>query len=312
MSALRQSERAKPDLATAVAGVALPAPILTASGTSGHGAELAPYGDLAALGAVVVKSLSAEPWPGNPAPRVAELAGGMLNSVGLQGTGVTAWREQDLPALIDSGARVVASIWGRSVEAFAEAARLLAGAPGVVAVEVNVSCPNVEDRSRMFAHSAAATAEAVRAARACGFPLWAKLSPNVADITEIAGAALGAGAAGLTLVNTLLAMSIDLETRRPALGAGGGGLSGPALHPVAVRAVWECRQAFPDAGIVGVGGVMRGSDAVELLLAGADAVEVGTATFRDPRAPWRVLRELERWCRQHGVRQVRELVGGDP
>ena len=161
----------------------------------------------------------------------------------------------------------------------------------------------------MFAHSPSATAEAVEAAGAAGLPRWAKLSPNVADLCEVAGAALGAGAEALTLVNTLLGMSIDVERRRPALGAGGGGLSGAALHPVAVRAVWECHDAFPEVPIVGVGGVSNGEDAVELLLAGASAVEVGTATFADPRAPARVLAELEQWCAREGVSEVGELVG---
>jgi dihydroorotate dehydrogenase (NAD+) catalytic subunit len=307
----------RPDLATRVGSVGLANPVMTASGTSGRGAELGRYGPLSALGAVVVKSLSAEPWPGNPAPRVHGVAAGMLNSVGLQGPGVEAWLADDLPALVAAGATVVASIWGRSVDEFEKAAGLLAGARGIAAVEVNVSCPNVEDRSRMFAHSPSATAEAVAAAGSgaagsgagAGPPRWAKLSPNVADLCEIAAAALGAGAEGLTLVNTLLGLAIDLEARRPVLGAGGGGLSGPALHPVAVRAVWECRAAFPDAGIVGVGGVGSGDDAVELLLAGADAVQVGTATFQDPRAPWKVLAGVERWCRRHGASSVRELVG---
>lgn len=298
------------DLSARLGSVVLPNPVMTASGTSGHGVELAAYGRLGALGAVVVKSLSAEPWPGNPAPRVRETTGGMLNSVGLAGPGMAAWLEEDLPALAAAGARVVVSIWGRTVEGFAAAAAPLAAArpPTVVAVEVNVSCPNVEDRARMFAHSARATAEAV-AATECGVPRWAKLSPNVPDICEIAGAALDAGAESLTLVNTLLGMSIDLDRRRPALGGVGGGLSGPAVHPVAVRAVWECREAFPAAGIVGVGGVMTGTDAVELLLAGADAVQVGTATFCDPRAPWRVLGEVERWCRRRGVGATKDLVG---
>jgi dihydroorotate dehydrogenase (NAD+) catalytic subunit len=297
------------DLTTGVGSVSLPNPVMTASGTAGHGAELGAYGALSDLGAVVVKSLSPGPWEGNAAPRVHEVAAGMLNSVGLQGPGVPTWVAVELPALVALGARVVASIWGRRVEDFAEAAKGLAGAPGVVAVEVNVSCPNVEDRSRMFAHSPSATAEAVEAAAAAGLPRWAKLSPNVADLCEVAGAALGAGAEALTLVNTLLGMSVDVERRRPALGAGGGGLSGPALHPVAVRAVWECREAFPDAGIVGVGGVSNGTDAVELLLAGADAVQVGTATFRDPKAPWKVLAGVERWCRHHRVGRVADLVG---
>lgn len=297
------------DLSTRVGSVPLPNPVMTASGTAGHGAELGAYGPLGELGAVVVKSLSAEPWAGNPAPRVHEVAAGMLNSVGLQGPGVPAWVAGELPPLVASGSRVVASIWGRRVEEFAAAAAGLCGASGVVAVEVNVSCPNVEDRSRMFAHSPAATAEAVAAAGAAGLPRWAKLSPNVADLCEVAGAALDAGAEALTLVNTLLGMAVDVERRRPALGAGGGGLSGAALHPVAVRAVWECRAAFPSAGIVGVGGVSSGADAVELLLAGADAVQVGTATFRDPRAPWKVLDGVARWCDRHRVARVADLVG---
>ncbi|MGP8059175.1 MAG: dihydroorotate dehydrogenase [Acidimicrobiales bacterium] len=299
-----------PDLATAVGTLTLPNPVMTASGTAGHGAELEAYGRLSDLGAVVVKSLSAEPWPGNAAPRVHEVAAGMLNSVGLQGPGVEAWLDDDLPALRAAGARVVVSIWGHRVEDFAKASALLAGTAGLSAVEVNVSCPNLEDRAKMFAHSPAATAEAIEAAAGAGLPRWAKLSPNVADLVEIAGAALGAGAEALTLVNTLLGMAIDPDTRRPVLGAGGGGLSGPALHPVAVRAVFECRAAFPRAGIIGVGGVMGADDAVELLLAGADALQVGTATFRDPRAPWKVLDGIGRWCRRRGVRSLDEVIGG--
>ncbi len=297
------------DLSTAVGSVVLPNPVMTASGTAGHGAELGDYGALDGLGAVVVKSQSVGPWPGNPAPRVHEVGAGvgMLNSVGLQGPGVAAWLEEDLPSLAAAGARVVASIWGRRVDDYAATAALLAGAP-LVAVEVNVSCPNLDDRSRMFAHSPTATAEAVAAAE-CGHPRWVKLSPNTADLLEVAGAALEAGAAALTLVNTLLGLSIDVERRLPSLGAGGGGLSGAALHPVAVRAVWECRCAFPGAPIVGVGGVFDGAQAVELLLAGAQAVQVGTATFADPRAPWRVLEDLERWCRRHRVVSVTELIG---
>jgi dihydroorotate dehydrogenase (NAD+) catalytic subunit len=299
------------DLSCDVGSVRLPNPVMTAAGTAGHGAELGEYFDLARLGAVVVKSLSIDPWPGNPAPRVRAVAGGMLNSVGLQGPGVRAWLAEDLPPLVDSGARVVASIWGRSVDEFAAAAQALASAPpAVVAVEVNVSCPNVEDRRRMFAHSPQSTAAAVAASAPCGRPLWAKLSPNVADIVEIAGAALEAGAEAVTLVNTLLGMAIDLDRRSPALGGGGGGLSGEALHAVAVRAVFDCRAAFPAAAILGAGGVASGEDAVELLLAGASAVQVGTATLADPRAPMRVLAGLERWCRKRGVQSVSELVGG--
>ncbi len=298
------------ELTTSVGSVRLPNPVMTASGTAGHGAELAPYVDLSSLGAVVVKSLSAEPWKGNPAPRVTEVDAGMLNSVGLQNPGVEAWLEDELPPLLATGARVVASVWGFTVEAYAKAGAALAGAPPeVVAVEVNLSCPNIESRRDMFAHDPRLTAEAVEATAGCRRPRWAKLSPNVTDITEIAGAALGAGAEALTLVNTVMGMAIDPETRRPRLGAGGGGLSGPAIRPVAVRAVYEVCTAFPDATVVGVGGVAAGEHAVELLLAGASAVQVGTATFADPRAPARVLAELERWCRRHRVARVADLVG---
>ena len=297
-------------MSTAVGSVRLANPVMTASGTAGHGDELARYFDLSSLGAVVVKSLSAEPWAGNPSPRVTEVDAGMLNSVGLQNPGVEAWLEDELPALLATGARVVASIWGFTVEAYEKAAAALADAPPeVVAVEVNLSCPNVESRRAMFAHSPALTAEAMAATAGCRRPRWAKLSPNVTDLTEIAGAALEAGAESLTLVNTVMGMVIDPETRRPRLGAGGGGLSGPAIRPVAVRAVYDVCTAFPDATVVGVGGVATGEHAVELILAGASAVEVGTATFADPRAPARVAAELERWCRRHNVERVADLVG---
>ncbi len=299
------------DLAVRVGSVALPNPVMTASGTSGHGDELAAYFPLAEVGAVVVKSLSVGPWPGNPAPRVHQTPAGMLNSVGLQGPGVEVWLHDHLPRLRAAGARTVVSIWGQRVEDFAKAAALLAGVEGLTAVEVNVSCPNIEDRRRMFAHSPSATAEVVAAVgeNCPQLPRWAKLSPTVADLAEIAGAALTAGAEAVTLINTVLAMSIDLEARRPLLGSGpgGGGLSGPAIHPVAVRAVFDVRSAFPDAAIVGVGGVQRGEDAVEMIMAGADAVQVGTATFRDPRAAHTVVDEIERWCARRGVRRLADL-----
>jgi dihydroorotate dehydrogenase (NAD+) catalytic subunit len=305
------SRRRETELSVRVGSVELANPVMTASGTSGHGAELAPYMDLSSLGAVVVKSLSSRRYPGNPPPRLHETPSGMLNSVGLQGPGVAGWLEEHLPLLVGTGAKVVASIWGERPEDYAEAARLLSDAPPeVVAVEVNVSCPNLEDREKLFAHSPAATAEAVDAAGAAGRPLWAKLSPNVADLCEVAASAIDAGAEALTLVNTLLGLSVDVERRRPLLGGVVGGLSGPAVRPVAVRAVYDCRQAFPDVAIVGVGGVARGTDAVELLLAGADAIQVGTASFAEPAAAVRVLRELHEWCDAHGVERVIELRGG--
>ncbi len=211
-----------PELATTVGSVALGSAVMTASGTAGHGAELGAYGPLGGLGAVVVKSLAAFPWPGNPGLRVHGLPGGsMVNHVGLQGPGVEVWRTEHLPSLAASGATVVASIWGRTVAEYEAAAAGLAGADGVVAVEVNVSCPNLEDRSRMFSHSPSATAEAVEAAGAARLPRWAKLSPNVADLCEIAAAALGAGAEALTLVNTLLGMALDPEHHRAFLSCEG-------------------------------------------------------------------------------------------
>ncbi len=299
------------DLRTEVGSVALRAPVMTASGTAGHGAEFANYLDPASLGAVVVKSMKADEWAGNPAPRVHPTASGMINSVGLQGKGVPHWLEHDLPDLLATGATVVASIWGSSVDEYARAAAARAEAPeGVVAVEVNVSCPNLEDRGSMFAHSRTATAEVIEASTVVGRPMWAKLSPNAADLPEIAEAAYGAGAEAVVLTNTLLGMGIDTESRRPVLGATKGGLSGAAMHPVAVRAVFDVHEALPELPIVGGGGTSSGTDVVEFLLAGASAVEVGTATFADPRAPRRILGEFEQWCQRHGVESVAELIGG--
>jgi dihydroorotate dehydrogenase (NAD+) catalytic subunit len=302
------------DLRARVGDVALANPVMTASGTAGHGAELSGYVDLAALGAVVVKSMSVEPWPGNPGPRLHPLAGGLLNSVGLQNPGLDVWLADELPPLVAAGATVVASIWGRRPEDYRQAAAVIrAAAPAaVVAVEVNISCPNVEDRSRMFAHSREGVQAAISAAAAGldGFrPLWAKLSPNVTDLPELASVALDSGASGLTLINTVMGLALDPATGRARLGGGGGGLSGPAIHPVAVRAVYECRAALPAAPIVGVGGVTTGAEAAELLAAGADAVQVGTATFADPRAPVRILHELVAWCAGHGIFSLDELRG---
>ncbi len=300
-----------PELATRVGSVELPNPVMTASGTAGHGAELARYMDLGSLGAVVVKSLAAWPWAGNPSPRVHETRAGMINAVGLQGPGVEAWLTDELPALLATGARVVASIWGRTVADYEAAAALLADAPSaVVAVEVNVSCPNLEDRDHIFAHSVAATSEVVAATAVCGRPRWAKLSPNAANLTEIAAAAVDAGAEAVTLVNTVLGMVIDTESRKPVLANRGGGLSGPGIHPVAVRAVYDVHAARPETPIVGVGGVSSGADVVEFMLAGASAVQVGTATFADPRATARVLGELSGWCRRHRVDRLVDLIGG--
>lgn len=295
-------------LSTSVGTVALRSAILTAAGTSGYGDELAGYGELGELGAVVVKSLAAFAWEGNAAPRVASSGEHMLNAVGLAGPGVAAWRERYLPDLERRGCDVVASIWGRTVAEFGEAAEAMRGA-NVVALEVNASCPNLESRSSIFAHSALATAEIVRASKVAGLPIWIKLSPNTPDLVEIADAAIGAGADALVLVNTVLGLAIDIEQRRPSLGNGGGGISGPGILPVTLRCVYECRAAFPDTPIVGVGGVSSGEDAVAMIMAGANAVEVGTATFADPRAPWKVQRGFARWMERHHVTRVSDIVG---
>ncbi|MGQ0804029.1 MAG: dihydroorotate dehydrogenase [Actinomycetota bacterium] len=292
--------------------IELPNPIVAASGTFGHGDEVARLCDPAKLGAVTVKSLAPYEWPGNPAPRLHMTTGGMLNSVGLEGPGVEHWVEHELPTLRELGGRVIASVWGRTVDDFALAAKMLHPARAdLLAVEVNVSCPNLEDRSRMFAHAPEPTAAAVTAVvdAVGGLPVFAKLSPNVADLTDVAGAALEAGATGLTLVNTVLGLLVDAEHRRPVLGAGGGGLSGPAIKPVALRVVHDVSRVFPGTPIIGTGGITSGTDAAEMLLAGASAVGVGTATFRDPRAPLRIARDLARWCARHHVVRVEDLVG---
>ena len=272
--------------------VVLPNPVMTASGTAGHADELGRYVDLSSLGAVVVKSLLPEPWAGNPAPRVHATDAGMINSVGLQGPGIEAWLEDDLPRLRRTGARVVCSIWGRSVEEYAKGASMLAGAD-VVAVEVNLSCPNTHAGRALFAHDERATEEVMDATSAAGVPRWAKLSPNTDRLVDIAAAARRGGADAVTLVNTVMAMALD-DDGRPRLGSGerGGGLSGPAIHPIAVRCVHDVHAAHPDLPIIGVGGVRDARTASELLAAGATAIQVGTATFADPRSAAKVLQGL--------------------
>ena len=295
--------------AVQVGSITLPNPVMTASGTVGHGTELAAYCDLADLGAVVVKSLSAEAWPGNSAPRVHATASGMINSVGLQNPGIDNWIQEDLHALLSHEARVVVSIWGRTVDEYREVASRLTGVKGITAVEVNVSCPNLEDRGDMFAHDPHSCQAAINASLVSGLPTWAKLSPNVTDIVSIARAAVEAGAEALTLTNTLLGMVIDPKTLRPVLGNGGGGLSGPSIRPVAVRAVYDVYESLGPVPIIGVGGITKAEHAIEFLAAGASAVQVGSAHFADPKASRRILRDLERWCRKREVDSMRSLTG---
>lgn len=300
------------DLTSTIGSVTLPNPVMTASGTAGHGTELGAYVELSSLGAVVVKSLAAYPWDGNPALRAHGTHGGMINSVGLQGPGVEAWRREQLPRLVDAGARVVASIWGRSVDDYRRAADQLAGCPPeVVAVEINLSCPNTEAGGELLAHDPEASAATVEAVAGAGLPRWAKLSPNTSRVVDVAAAVRDAGAEAVTLVNTLLGMAIDPVTGAYRLGSGerGGGVSGPAVHPVAVRIVHDVHRALPDLPIIGVGGISTGEDAVEMLRAGASAVQVGTATFVDPRATARVLDQLTVLAGRIGVPRVADLTG---
>lgn len=297
------------DTRVRVGSIELSTPVMTASGTVGYGTEFAGYLDFAALGAVVTKSLAPYEWAGNPPPRLHPTPQGMMNAVGLQGPGVRYWLDHVLDDLLATGATVVASIWGRSVADYAQAADMLAAAPpGVVAVEVNLSCPNLEGRGSIFAHDAALSSEVIAATAGCGRPRWAKLSANTDRIIQVAEAVVGAGAEALTCINTLLGLAYDPDTLLPTLGAGGGGLSGRAIHPVAVRAVHDVHQALPDVPIVGVGGVASGWDAAELMLAGASAVQVGTASFADPRATLRVQEELCAWAVSRGLTSLGELT----
>ena len=305
------------DLATDVGSVTLKNPVMTASGTCGLGVELDSYMPLRELGAVVVKSLAAFEWAGNPQPRLHPTASGMLNAVGLQGPGVEQWIAHDLPQLREVGATVVCSIWGFGVQDYIDAAQMLASVKDqIAALEINLSCPNLkaavagENKPHaMFAHDAGLAAQIVDAARVSGLPLWAKLSPNTDRIGEVAEACVDAGAQALTLVNTALGMIVDTTTGRPALGNGGGGLSGRAVHPIAVRAVSDIYSRMPGVPIVGVGGVTNGLEALEMMLAGASAVQVGTASFAEPRAAYRIAGELCKWAERHKISSWSEVIG---
>jgi dihydroorotate dehydrogenase (NAD+) catalytic subunit len=308
------------DMAVDLAGALLPGPVMTASGCAANGRELHRLFDVSALGAFVTKSVMAEPRSGRGTPRMAETASGMLNSIGLQGPGVDAFAAEDLPWLGSVGARVLVSVAGSTAEEFAHVAARLHESPAadaVVGVEVNISCPNVANRGLVFACDPGSSAQVISRVREAvppEVPVFAKLSPDVTDIVSIAGSCVAAGASGLTMINTLLGMAIDTDRLRPQLGGLTGGLSGPAIRPVAVRAVWQVRAAMlagriPTVPVIGVGGVRTGKDALELVAAGASAVQVGTATFNDPHAPLRVGRELEQLVQDRGFSRFADLVG---
>jgi dihydroorotate dehydrogenase (NAD+) catalytic subunit len=300
------------DMRARLGHVELPNPVVAAAGCAGAGRELAQFVEVARIGAITTKSIMADPRTGNPAPRLTETPSGLLSSVGLQGPGVDGFLQRDLPWLLSRGARVIVSVAAQTVREYAALAERLSDAAGVTAIEVNLSCPNAEDAGRVFALDPAATGQAIAAVRRSArsdIPVFAKLSPDVADIVPLASACVSAGADGLCLINTMLGMSIDPIRMRPVLAGLFGGLSGPAIRPVAVRCVWQVHEALPDTPIIGTGGVSSGRDALEFLLAGASMVGVGTEILHDPSACARIQRELEEELAAMGVDRVTDIVG---
>jgi dihydroorotate dehydrogenase (NAD+) catalytic subunit len=300
------------DMSTDLGGLELPSPVLTASGCAAAGRELDQFFDITDIGAIVTKSVMLQPRSGRPTPRMAETPSGMLNSIGLQGPGIDRFIEHDLAWLDDRGARTIVSIAGNTTDEFAKLAARLRTVRGVAAIEVNISCPNVENRGLVFACEVGSASDVIQAVRRHSdprMPIFAKLSPDVTDIVSITQAVVRAGATGVSVINTLLGMVINTETMRPHLAGVTGGLSGPAIRPVAVRCVWDIRQAFPDLPIIGMGGIRSGNDALEFILAGANAVSVGTAIFHDPSSPMRIQQELQRALANGGFDRLSDAVG---
>lgn len=296
------------DLSVDLAGLRLKNPVLSASGTFGYAREFEAYLDLNRLGAIVVKTITREPRPGNPAPRIVETAAGMLNAIGLQNVGVEAFIKEKLPYLKQLEPPLIVNVAGESVQDFRELVKRIGDQDGVAAIELNVSCPNVAG-GLDFSTDPRLTHQVVKAARgATRLPLIPKLSPNVTDIRAIATAAAEAGADALSLINTLVGMAIDVRTRRPKIANVTGGLSGPAIRPVAVRMVWQVARAVR-LPIIGMGGIVAGEDAAEFLIAGATAVAVGTASFIDPASAVTVVEGLEAYCLAQGVASLRQLIG---
>jgi dihydroorotate dehydrogenase (NAD+) catalytic subunit len=296
-------------LAVALCGVPLRNPVLAASGTFGYGLEFEKLVDLNALGGMVVKGLSREPIAGNPPPRIYEASGGMINSIGLQNIGVRAFASEKLPALAKLRTAVFANVFGYCAEDYVEVVRVLEDNPGLAGYELNVSCPNTSHGGIYFSSDPALLAEVVSAVkRVARRPVIVKLSPNVSAIEPLARAAESAGADALSLVNTFIALAVDPHTRRSRIGAGFGGLSGPAIKPIALRLVYQAAKAVK-IPVIGLGGIASGTDAAEFLIAGASAVQVGTATFWDPRAPVRIAEELGAFLRRERVASASELIG---
>jgi dihydroorotate dehydrogenase (NAD+) catalytic subunit len=300
---------ARPDLSVNIAGIKLKNPVLTASGTFGYGEEFAEFVDLNKLGGVIVKGISLRPITGNPPPRIWETPSGMLNAIGLENPGVDVFLSEKLPFLRKFDTAVIVNIFGFSLEEYVGVAERLDGAQGISGIEVNISCPNVKAGGMAFGTDLRATSGLLSAIRKkTRLPLFAKLSPNVTDVTEFASAARDAGCDGLSLINTLLGMAIDVRCRRPRLANCTGGLSGPAIRPVAVRMVWQVAKKVP-LPIIGTGGIVTGEDALEFILAGASAVAVGTANFMNPLATLEVLSGIENVMEEQGVGDVKDLIG---
>ena len=300
------------DFSTTLGGAWFPTPIFTASGCASSGKELSQFFPLREIGAVVTKSIMLKPRAGRPTPRMAETPSGMLNSIGLQGPGIDTFLADDVPWLASQGARIIVSIAGETIEEYVSLARKLRGVNGISAVEVNISCPNVENRGLVFACDPITAAEVIKGVRGIiggDLPIIAKLTPDVTNIVTIASAVISNGADAIALINTVLGMVINTESMRPHLGGKTGGLSGPAIRPIAVRAIYQVREALPNVSILGMGGVASGKDAFEMILAGASGVSIGTANFSDPSAPHRIQNELKEILLTKGFNSMKEAVG---
>jgi dihydroorotate dehydrogenase (NAD+) catalytic subunit len=307
----RVPKRTTVDMSTSLGRLDFVSPVFTASGCAAAGKELDQFIDITTIGAVVTKSVMLNPRSGRATPRMAETPSGMLNGIGLQGPGIDDFIQNDLSWLSQKGAKTIVSIAGNNVAEFGKVADKLRDIPGVIAIEVNISCPNVENRGQVFACDPYAAADVINNVRrnvSASIPLFAKLSPDVTDIIEIAKSVVKAGADGLSVINTLLGMVIDTDTLRPLLSGKTGGLSGPAIRPVAVRCVYQIRKALPNVPIIGMGGIRNGRDAIEFFAAGADAISVGTTVFNDPEACVRIHDETAEILQEKGIRSLSEII----
>jgi len=307
----RVPKRTTVDMSTSLGRLDFVSPVFTASGCAAAGKELDQFIDITTIGAVVTKSVMLNPRSGRATPRMAETPSGMLNGIGLQGPGIDDFIQNDLSWLSQKGAKTIVSIAGNNVAEFGKVADKLRDIPGVIAIEVNISCPNVENRGQVFACDPYAAADVINNVRrnvSASIPLFAKLSPDVTDIIEIAKSVVKAGADGLSVINTLLGMVIDTDTLRPLLSGKTGGLSGPAIRPVAVRCVYQIRKALPNVPIIGMGGIRNGRDAIEFFAAGANAISVGTTVFNDPEACVRIHDETAEILQEKGIRSLSEII----